>query len=70
MKYYPGIVTEAHLDGTYNLFLDDGVRKHDVRRDEFVFEFEEEFPTPRSVDGLAFEEEDDEPLYGWQFFKK
>ena len=64
LKYYPGIVTEAHLDGTYNLFLDDGVRKHDVRRDEFVFEFEEEFPTPRSVDGLAFEEEDDEPLYG------
>ena len=58
LKYYPGIVTEVNIDGTYNLFLDDGTRMHDVRRDRFVFENEEELPTPRSanvVDALVEE---------------
>ena len=56
MRYYPGEVIEVHMDGTYNLFLDDGVTKHDVRRDQIVFEYEEELPTPR---GDEFDEEDD-----------
>ena len=57
-KYYPGVVTEVNIDETYNLFLDDGTRMHDVRRDQFVFEYEEELPTPRSanvVDALVEE---------------
>ena len=48
LRYFPGEVSEVHLDGTYNIFLDDGTIKQNVRRDEFVFEFEEELPTPRS----------------------